>query len=182
MQELFLFTFKHAVDRNAGPARDHLRDVVGGHRLLDYRATPLAAFHRLQPLLDLRNAAIGNLAGALILAAALRIGEFDPQVVELVLELLGTGSFSFSDFQRAVRSADFFQRHELGFQTAEAGPRTGIDLLLQRLLLDLEADDLAIDRIEFFRLGIDLHLQPRRRLVDKVDRLVGQEPIGDVAI
>ena len=35
---------------------------------------------------------------------------------------------------------------------------------------------------EFFRLGIDLHLQPCRRLVDKVDRLVGQEPIGDVAM
>ena len=35
---------------------------------------------------------------------------------------------------------------------------------------------------ELFRLGVDLHLQPCRRLVDKVDRLVGQEPVGDVTM
>ena len=35
---------------------------------------------------------------------------------------------------------------------------------------------------ELFRLGIDLHFQARRRLVDKVDRLVGQEAVGDIAM
>ena len=55
-------------------------------------------------------------------------------------------------------------------------------LLLQGLLLDLEPDDLAVDGIELFRLGIDLHLQPRRGLIDQVDRLVGQEPVADVAV
>ena len=35
---------------------------------------------------------------------------------------------------------------------------------------------------ELFGLGVDLHFQPRRRLVDQVDRLVGQEPVGDVAV
>src|SRR5208282_3559005 len=66
-KELFLFAFQHAVDRNAGPARDDLGDVVGGDRLLDHRAPALAGFHRLELFLDLRNAAIGNLAGALVL-------------------------------------------------------------------------------------------------------------------
>ena len=37
-------------------------------------------------------------------------------------------------------------------------------------------------RVQLFRLGIDLHLQARRRLVDEVDRLVGQEAVGDVAV
>ena len=74
------------------------------------------------------------------------------------------------------------QRRQLGFETAEPGARPGIVLLLQRLLLDLEPDDLAIDGIELFRLGIDLHLEPRRRLVDQIDRLVGQEAVGDVAV
>ena len=59
-------------------------------------------------------------------------------------------------------------------------PRIGF--FLQRLLLDLQPHDFAIDRIELFRLGIDLHLQPRGRLVDQVDRLVGQETVGDVAM
>ena len=55
-------------------------------------------------------------------------------------------------------------------------------LLFQRFLLDLEPDDLAIDRVELFRLGIDLHFQARRRLVDEVDRLVGQKAVGDIAV
>jgi hypothetical protein len=40
----------------------------------------------------------------------------------------------------------------------------------------------AVEPVHCFRLGIDLHLDPRRRLVDQVDRLVRQEPIGDVAM
>ena len=31
-------------------------------------------------------------------------------------------------------------------------------------------------------MEFDLHFQPRRRLVDQVDRLVGQEPVGDVTV
>ena len=52
---------------------------------------------------------------------------------------------------------------------------------LQRLALDLELHDAAIDLVERLRLGVDLHSEPRRGLVDKVDRLVGQEAVGDVA-
>ena len=182
-QELFLLAFEHAIDRNAGPARHHLGDVIGGDRLLDHRAAAFAAFHRLEPLLDLRNAAVGDFAGALILAAALRVGEFDAQLVELVLELLRAGELFLLRFPaRGEVGGLLLQRREFGFQPAEPRPRTGIALLLQRLLLDLEPDDLAVDRVELFRLGIDLHLQPRRRLVDQVDRLVGQEAVGDVAV
>ena len=35
---------------------------------------------------------------------------------------------------------------------------------------------------ELLGLGIDLHLQPCRRLVDQVDRLVGQEAVADVTV
>ena len=37
-QQLFALAFEHAIDRNAGPARDDLRDVIGGHRLVDHGA------------------------------------------------------------------------------------------------------------------------------------------------
>ena len=37
-QQLLLLAFEHAVDRHAGPARHDLRDVIGGHRLLDHGA------------------------------------------------------------------------------------------------------------------------------------------------
>ena len=59
----------------------------------------------------------------------------------------------------------------------------GVVLLdLQRLALDLELHDAAVDLVQRLGLGIDLHPQPRRGLVDEVDRLVGQEAVGDVAV
>ena len=55
-------------------------------------------------------------------------------------------------------------------------------LLLQRFLLDLELDDAPLEPVERLGLGVDLHADARRRLVDQVDRLVGQLPVGDVAV
>ena len=90
---------------------------------------------------------------------------------------------SFSDFQRAVSSADCSSSDgELAFEPLQPVLRARIALLLQRLLLDLQPHDLAVDRVELLGLGIDLHPQPRRRLVDQVDRLVRQEAVGDVAV
>ena len=48
--------------------------------------------------------------------------------------------------------------------------------------LDLQLHDVAVDLVDLGRLGVDLHPDPRRGLVDQVDRLVGQEAVGDVAL
>ena len=99
------------------------------------------------------------------------------------MSFCASDSLSFSDFQRAVRSADCFSSAASSLlERLQPVLRARIALLLERLLLDLQPHDLAVDRVELFRLGIDLHLQPRRRLVDQVDRLVGQEAVGDVAV
>src|SRR5437762_1159754 len=50
------------------------------------------------------------------------------------------------------------------------------------LALDLELHDLAVDLVQLLGLRVDLGAQPRRRLVHQVDRLVGQEAVGDVAV
>ena len=42
LEELLAFAFEHLVDRDARPARDDLRDVIGGHRLVDQHAVALA--------------------------------------------------------------------------------------------------------------------------------------------
>jgi hypothetical protein len=60
------------------------------------------------------------------------------------------------------------------------GARVG--LLLQRLLLDLEPDLLAIERVDLVGLGLGLHLEARRRLVDQIDRLVREKAVGDIAV
>ena len=60
--------------------------------------------------------------------------------------------------------------------------RRVVGLLLQRELLDLELADAPRDLVELGRHGVDLNAQLRRRLVDEVDGLVGQEAPGDVAV
>ena len=134
-------------------------------------------------LLKLGDAAIGQLAGALVLAAALRIGEFDAKRIELGLELLRVGQLVlFRLPARREVGRLLFQRQQLAFELLQPLLRARIAFLLQRLLLDLQPHDLAVDRVELVGLGIDLHLQPRRGLVDQVDGLVRQEAVGDVAV
>src|SRR5712675_1076959 len=153
---------QHLVDGHAGPARYHLRDVVGRHRLLHHLAGVLLGLDLGELLLELGNPAIGQFAGALIFAAALRVGEFDAQRVELALQLLRVGQLVFLRAPaRGQGRGPFFEIGEFLFQRLQAAFRAGVRFLLQRFLLDLEADDLPIQGIELLRLGIDLHLQPR---------------------
>ena len=92
-------------------------------------------------------------------------------------------SFCFSACQRAVSaSASSSSAGQLDLQLFSRSAEATIGFLLQRLALDLQLDDAAVELVEFFRLGIHLHAQPRRRLVHQVDRLVRQEPVGDVAV
>ena len=181
-QQLLALAFEHAVDRDAGPARHDLRDVVGGDRLLDDGAGILALDVR-ELLLKIGDAAIGELSGALILAAPLRLGELDAKRIELGLELLRVRQLVlFRLPARRKVGRLLLQRDELAFELLQPLLGAGIAFLLQRLLLDLEPHHLAVDRIELVGLGIDLHLQPRRGLIDQVDRLVRQEAVSDVAV
>ena len=71
---------------------------------------------------------------------------------------------------------------QLLLELRQALPRGGVGLLLQGLALDLELHDAAGDLVQLGRHRVDLRAQPRRRLVHEVDGLVGQEPVGDVAV
>src|SRR5690606_25319074 len=65
------------------------------------------------------------------------------------------------------------------FQTALGGVVT---LAFERLLLDLELQQTALELIYLERHAVDLHLDLAGGLVDQVDGLVRQEAIGDVAV
>src|ERR1700712_885561 len=71
-----------------GLARPPRGDVVGRDGFLHHFAGVFPGLDLGKPLLEFRNPAIGQFARALILAATLRVGEFDAQAVEFALELL----------------------------------------------------------------------------------------------
>ena len=90
---------------------------------------------------------------------------------------------AFSFCQRAFISPErLAELGELGLDRVEPLLRGLVLLLLQRLALDLELLDAALDLVDLGRHRVDLDLQPRGGLVDQVDRLVGQEAVGDVAL
>ena len=54
--------------------------------------------------------------------------------------------------------------------------------VIERESADLNEKFSALKAVHGLGLGVDLHPDARRRLVDQVDRLVGQEAVGDVAV
>ena len=90
---------------------------------------------------------------------------------------------SFSCCHRAISAlCCFLEIGELLLELLEPLLRGLVFLLPQRLALDLELHDAAVDLVELGRHRVDFHPQLRRRLVDEIDGLVGQEAIGDVAM
>ena len=68
------------------------------------------------------------------------------------------------------------------FDLLQALLRGLVLFLLQRLALDLELHDLAVDLVQRLRLGVDLGAQAGGGFVDQVDGFVGQVAVGDIAV
>jgi hypothetical protein len=134
-------------------------------------------------LLELGNAAVGQLAGRGEVAARAAPARARAALVELLLDLASAAILSRSFCQRVVSSADCCSRFgELVAQRLEPVLRGRVLLLAERRFLDLELDDPPVEPLDLLGLALDLHADPARRLVHQVDRLVGQEALGDVAV
>ena len=70
----------------------------------------------------------------------------------------------------------------LGDKCREFFLRVLVRLLFQRLLLDVELENLTPNLIERCGHGLNLRAQLCRCLIDEVNRLVGQESIGNIAV
>ena len=81
---------------------------------------PLCRFRRRELLLEVGDHAIGQFAGALIFAAALRLGEFVARLLELLLELLGAAELVLLRLPaRGERGRFLFEIGELAFELRE---------------------------------------------------------------
>ena len=183
-QQLLALALEHLRDRDAGPLRDDLGDLLLGHLVAhERRRLRLAVLRRLQPLLQLGNPAVLQLGHAGEVAGATRGLEILPRVLEFLRDLRGAlrrSLLRLPDFlEVGVLLAEFRQ---LLVERLEALLRRLVLLLLERLALHLELDDAAIEPVHLLRLRIHLHADARRGLVDQVDGLVGQLAVGDVAV
>ena len=97
-QKFVLLAFEHFINRNAGPAGDNLRDIIGGDSLGNHGALAFSPFIRCEFFLQIRNQAIGKFTGLLIFAFALRIGEIGAGLFQLLFDFLRGTKFVFLGF------------------------------------------------------------------------------------
>ncbi len=184
VHELLRLALEQPADGDPRPAPDDLGDVLRADLLLEEPGVAVRALLGVgERALELRDAAVAQLGGPLEIALALGHLDVVLGLLEALLErgdvldgrLLGLPA-------RRHRGGLLAQLGQLALDRVAA---LGAGLVLvarQRGPLDLELHDAAVELVDLDRLGVDLDAQPRRRLVDQVDRLVGQEAVGDVAV
>ena len=70
----------------------------------------------------------------------------------------------------------------LGFDSFKCPVGALVGFLFELTLRQFELTQAALERIDFGRDAVALHGQSRGGFVDKVDRFVWQETVGDVAV
>ena len=154
--------------------RDDGGDVVLVDLLLHHRRLgPRLALGEL--LLELGEDPVPDLGDAREVAEALLALGLHAQLVDLPLDLGDAlERVLLARPARAELVTDGLRLGELALdRLADA-----LGLVRHRRELDLELPHAALGLVELDGRGVDLHAQPRRRLVDEVDRLVGKEAVG----
>ena len=186
-QQLVALALHHLADGDAGGARNDFGDLLGadlGAQQLrrGFLALVLAGLRLVQLLLQLRQLAVLQLGHLVEVALAGGLLHLELDLLDLLADLLaalGVGLFGLPDLVQV--GVFLLQRGQVILDQLQALARGLVGLLLHRLALDLELDHAAVQPVHHLGLGVDLDLDLGRRLVDQVDRLVGQEAVGDVA-
>jgi hypothetical protein len=187
VQELLGLALHHLGDRDPGPLRHDGGDVLVGHLLAQVALLRLDLRERLAQLLDLLlhlgDLAVGDLRHLPELPTPLSVLGLAPQHLDRGLDLADL----VDDLLLALplgphRARALLELGDLTLHVLQACLARRVALLLERLLLDLQLHQLALHGVDLRRHAVHFHLDLGRCLVDEIDRLVGQEPIGHVPV
>ncbi len=132
-------------------------------------------------LLELRDLAVPQLSGLRVVELALRALELRARLVEALEHVAVTLGLLLLALPLRLHARELLvEVGELADDLIAPGGR-GL-VLLHRHVLDLELDDAAADLVDLGRERALLDRHAGGGLVDQVDRLVGQEAVGDVAV
>ena len=188
-QQLLALALHQPGDRDAGPARDDLGDLVLGDLLAQQPLLALLLRRAAPPRPAAARSSSGQLAvaqlgGAVEVVAALGLLDLAPHLLDLLAQRL----------QPADRLALGLPLGASSRRPARAGRRApcaaprGAPGWPRRSPCSSAASSISscITRrvicVELLRHRVDLGADHGARLVDEVDRLVGQEAVGDVAV
>jgi hypothetical protein len=176
-----------AGDGDAGPGGDDLGDVLVGDFLAQQRApggSGLRRGPRRVRFLRAGDESVLDFAGAGEVAATLGLFEFDAQGLDFGFQLAAVFDERLFVLPAGVEKPSLSARRSaISFSIlASSFERGRVAFLFQHLAFHFALHDLALELVEFGGLGFEFDLQARAGLIDQVDRLVGQEAVGDVAV
>ena len=106
-----------------------------------------------EPLFEVGDDAVGQLAGPRPIAVALRLLEFGARLLELLLQLLRAGELLLLGLPLRGQVGRFLlELRELLLELLQPLLRGLVGLLLQRLALDLQLHDAAVELVDFLGL------------------------------
>ncbi len=186
-EQLLDLTLEQAAGGDARPGGDHLGDVVARHVVADHRIVRFdvgfLGLGELDLLLHRGDLPVEQSGRGLQVGVALSDLGLVAQFVELLLQVTDAVETGTLRLPLRLQFAQLLLLvGEVGAQSLEALLGGGVGFLRQRQVLHLQPVDGASQFVDLDRRGVDLHPQARSRLVDEVDRLVGQLTPGDVAV
>ena len=185
-QELLPLRLHEAGDRDPGPAGDDLGHLGLADALAQEARGVAVARLRLggcQTRFEPGEDAVLQLGGTAQVGGALGLLDGETGLLDLLAQPADRGDLGPLLLPLgAHRALPLLQVGELAAQVGEPFAAPLVALLGERLLLDLELEDPAGDLVELGGQRVDLGADHRARLVDQVDRLVGQETVGDVPV
>ena len=184
VDELRRLGLHQPVERDTGGLGDDLGDVLGVDLLLEHALVGLefveVGGRLVDASLEFGDTAVPHLGGDGEVGLAL---DLRAQALQLLLQGADRVDRLLLLLPVLTHLGGLgIERGQLVVQRLETLGRRGVGLLLERDLLDLELEDAPLDDVDLGRQRVDLDPQLRRRLVDEVDRLVGQEAARDVPV
>ena len=184
-QQFFALTGQHFFDRHTGPARDNGGNMVFRYRFFQHGLVALMrcllGFSQL--IFQRRNNAIGQFTGAFQFTAPLHLFQLQPRRLKLFLDFLAAGQPVFFALPARRQTGDFFlQPGQFALQLDQPVGRGFVGFLFQRLALNFQLHNAPVKLVQFFRLAVNLHPQAAGRLIDQINRLIGQKPVSDIAL
>ena len=140
-------------------------------------------FGLLELLFKRRQVGVFELCSRFVLVPELSILDIGVHLLDLALELLDLVNAALFGLPTRLLLVELvLEVCKLLGELCKAILRELIGFLFKRRFLDLKLHDLAAHVVKLGRHGVDLGADERAGLIDKVDGLIGQEPVGDIAV
>ena len=183
LEQLFLLALQEPCHWNAGPLAHDLGDLISRDLLLEHGGTVGGRLHFHELSLEFGNPPVADLGRPVQIVVALGRFQIAPGRFQLLANLLYLTDRAL--FLLPLMAHDVHPGAEIGqfaVQLLESFPAGLVLLLLQGGLLDLQLHQAAVHLVEFLRHAVHLGADHGTGLVDQVDGLVRQEPVGDIAV